>query len=106
MKPWELRGRGGGVGRRDGQSTPRPRSGGPSPPPVVPPRPTNTVGRCKHMQHLPIFGCVQGICWDLQLIESSVTVCTQLETKYFEKATYEPIGLRGRPVGCWCVSNA
>ena len=59
LKPWELRGRGGGpesVGRRDGQTTPRPRSGGPSPPPVVPPRPTNTVGRCKQgMKHLPQF---------------------------------------------------
>ena len=92
LKPWELRGRGGGgpesVGRKDGQTTPRPRSGGPSSPPVVPPRPANTVGRC--MKHFQRFWYVQGVCWDLQLIESSVAVCTELILK---SPHMNPLGL-------------
>ena len=48
LKPWELRGRGGGPesgARRDGQIGPRSGAGGPSPPPAVPPRPANAVGQ-------------------------------------------------------------
>ena len=55
LKPWEGRvggGGGGGLGsgaRKDGQNTPRPGTGGPSPPPAVPPRPANTLGESSHL---------------------------------------------------------
>ena len=43
VKPWELRG-GNSSFHRDGRNTSQATTGGPSPPPAIPPRPANMAG--------------------------------------------------------------